>query len=652
MLTSANAEEFGGKFKIGNLMKTTQRTLLLTFLLFLGLMANRYCSAQTQTLLTAPDALVEMVLLQPEEIPVCGTFYLLSDLAQIPAGAPPYPCVPPKAASAPVYQVEDNLFVVDDLVANQSVFESASVNSITEELEEQIQTLVQSVRTARANHAMSLALYGTEFTSLSEGGEVPSAAMYSENDLWLSIEDAHDGFTEITLHGAQEGNVYQLSSCSDLASGIWLPENALHTITNQNWISTIVPTWGGTNYLFFRARTWNETTPLGVPQWWLFEQFGMTNVPEGFNETALLSAYQNGTEPNPIYFSIAVTNHYSASGFAILQLNVKQGLPFSMAVLLDDTNTVADWRSFTSAPTIDLGTNEGWHDVWIGLRGRTESSKASWRKAKIKLDVTPPPILIRSPANNVVTQPTIQLQGYSPEWLVSISCDLTNAAGVFSNQMIFILDRHFEKSAWEYTTNTFQAYDLELTNGVNIFTIRAEDKAGNVTTTNFSFMLDYSAKTNAPVLSVCWPQNGDALSGSSFVLDGQVDDATASVTVQTLDAAGTTNTFEALVGRDGRFWVYDLPLNPGTNSLTLNAVDVLGNTSSTNLNVVQSSVILTIDPVSAGQRTVTGTISAPNHTVWVNGVVATQNGDGTWTAQIKPIGARGGSIEATAVPNN
>src|SRR5690606_38044701 len=124
--------------------------------------------------------------------------------------------------------------------------------------------------------------------------------------------------TEITLHGAQEENVYQLSSCSDLSSGTWLPENALHTITNQNWISATVPVLGRTNCLFFRARTWNETTPLGIPQWWLFEQFGVTNVPDGFSEASLLWIYENGGEPNPIEFEIVITNQYTASRMASL----------------------------------------------------------------------------------------------------------------------------------------------------------------------------------------------------------------------------------------------------------------------------------------------------------------------------------------------
>jgi len=44
--------------------------------------------------------------------------------------------------------------------------------------------------------------------------------------------------------------------------------------------------------------------------------------------------------------------------------------------------------------------------------------------------------------------------------------------------------------------NTFQAFDLLLTNGLNTVTLHATDLAGNVMTTNFSFTLDYATATN------------------------------------------------------------------------------------------------------------------------------------------------------------
>jgi hypothetical protein len=157
-----------------------------------------------------------------------------------------------------------------------------------------------------------------------------------------------------------------------------------------------------------------------------------------------------------------------------------------------------------------------------------------------------------------------------------------------------------------------------LTNGLNTVTLHATDLAGNVTTTNVSLTLDYSADTNPPVLTVIWPQDGTAIGGSSFTLQAQVDDDTATVMAQIVDANGDTNTAQGLVERSGRVWVQNLPLAAGTNTLTVTATDAAGNTSVTDLTLVQSPVTITMNPLSSDQLnqayvTVTGTLNDPNY---------------------------------------
>ena len=52
-------------------------------------------------------------------------------------------------------------------------------------------------------------------------------------------------------------------------------------------------------------------------------------------------------------------------------------------------------------------------------------------------------------------------------------------------------------------------------------------------------------------------------------------------------------------------WVLQvLPLADGPNTFTLTATDAAGNSSVTNINVVKSGVVLTIDPVQPGQTTI------------------------------------------------
>ena len=73
----------------------------------------------------------------------------------------------------------------------------------------------------------------------------------------------------------------------------------------------------------------------------------------------------------------------------------------------------------------------------------------------------------------------IQLQGYCEKDLSHISYDLTNALGLVTNQEIGVSDRFYDTKTSEFTTNTFQALDVPLTNGLNTFTIHATDQAGN-----------------------------------------------------------------------------------------------------------------------------------------------------------------------------
>jgi hypothetical protein len=406
----------------------------------------------------------------------------------------------------------------------------------------------------------------------------------------------------------------------------------------------------------------------GLPDIWEWQHFGNldqvgtagqgTNWDYDSDGISNLDEYANGTDPNTISFSISSTNDYVSNTTTTLQLGVTGGVPSSEAVLLDSTNfSNATWTSYdSSSVTVALGTTEGWHDVWIGLRGRTTSSEQTWQWKRMKLDHTPPAITVTNPADAAVSQPMIQLQGYSPEAFSTISCDVSNAAGVFAEETILVLDQFYDTNTFEFTTNTFQGFDLVLTEGVNTVTIRATDLAGNQTTTNFDFTL--VSDTIAPVFQLWWPQDGAELCGDAFTWRGLVDDFTATLTVEVVDASGNTNTSSAIVERDGKFWFENLPLANGLSTLTLTALDFWGNVTTTNINVSKSAVQLAIDPLAEDSLndatiTVTGTLNVSDHTVWVNGVKATLNGDGTWTAEGVPLNPGGTAvIQARAVPNS
>jgi hypothetical protein len=241
-----------------------------------------------------------------------------------------------------------------------------------------------------------------------------------------------------------------------------------------------------------------------------------------------------------------------------------------------------------------------------------------------------------------VTVPVLQLGGYTTEPLSSISYSLDNAAGFVANQQALVTDQYYDMSIGEFTTNYFACLDIPLTSGLNVITLQAADMAGNVTVSSFNFTLDYSAKA-APTVEITWPPDGALVSGSSFTCRGQISDPTASLTASVVDTNGNTDIYTGAADRDGNFWLEDLPLNAGTNAFSITVTDVLGNSNVASISIVQSALALTMNDMSLDPQlwqptvNVSGTISDPTYTVWVNGMQGNNNGDGTWSANNVPV---------------
>ena len=189
-------------------------------------------------------------------------------------------------------------------------------------------------------------------------------------------------------------------------------------------------------------------------------------------------------------------------------------------------------------------------------------------------------------------------------------------------------------------------------------TLHATDLEGNTATLATNFTLDYSIKTNPPLLSILWPQNGTSISGSNFTAQAQVDDDTATVTAQITDGNGDVNTAQGLVERSGLVWVNNLPLAAGTNILAVTATDAAGNSITTNLALIQSSTQLTMNPLGDDQYNqasvnVTGTVSDPSATITINGTNAYPLDDeGDWEADNVPVNPTGAATLDAEIYNS
>lgn len=319
----------------------------------------------------------------------------------------------------------------------------------------------------------------------------------------------------------------------------------------------------------------------------------------------------------------------------------------------------ARWIPFATNLLVDLGPGDGQREMYFSYRYKGQTVSGGWEGGGITVQTLKPLVVITNPPHQVTSQPIIQLQGYCSKALAGVVYDLLNQNGekVVIDGSGYVTDQYFDQALFEFTTNYFTCYDVQLTPGTNSITLRCTDQAGNTVTTNLTYVLSFDNDKTPPLIVPRWPTNGMEISGNDFTLRGWLDDDNAKIVAE-ISGPGGTNTIAGLVERTGDFWVEKLPLRSGANQVVLTATDAAGNVARTNFTVYQSEVALSIDPLpkNVGEQfrvTVTGRISPPNYDVWVNGKQATVGTDGRWVAEMVPVYGRSTSIfEATALPKS
>lgn len=180
--------------------------------------------------------------------------------------------------------------------------------------------------------------------------------------------------------------------------------------------------------------------------------------------------------------------------------------------------------------------------------------------------------------------------------------------------------------------------------GTETITLVATDGAGNVA----SLSVDVVVDRTAPDLQVVAPGEGDAVGALPVVVQGTVDDATA--TTVTVDGVAAT-----IVGLG---WSADIDsLSDGPHTFDVVATDAAGNTTSVQrmvtLDLAPPEVTITAPP--SGSFTADGTVSVSGtvlsrtpSTVTVNGVSAVVTGD-TFVADSVPLAEGDNTLTAVAI---
>ena len=672
-------------------MKTIKRVLLIGAVLFVALNLHAQLSVQSiGTVPAAPDSIVQVTAeaqgLQQvalADLPFGGIYWWV----QAGGAACPMP-FPPQDPNAIIYAITDTAFLVDQTggqvtvnqrqLKNRALTQSATSDVVASALENQataIVNLINQVQTASASQqmrtmagAMGVPMPG-DGGGDSGGGDVTNNYTnytWDTNQLWLQITNVSNNTTFANLHNGTN-QVYAIWGTTNLVTPFngWQVETELWP-TDTNCQPFTVQNDAGQN-LFLRAEDWTgiDSDGDGIPDWWIWKYFHTLDL----NATNLDSQgnmlgydYTNGIDPNVILFTVEAANDYVNTPFANLQLNITAGNPSYYALLVND-QTTTNWLPFVSTNlTVALGATDGVYTVTVGLRGLPADATQTWDDYSFTLDRVAPVVKLTNPiiGSNAVTKPYLQLQGLADEALSRLSYDISNAFGLTTNQNAFVTDQGFDTNKFDFTTNYFQAYDVPLATNANVITLRVTDRAGNTTTTNFTVTLDYTTATNPPTVSLIWPLAGMAVSGTNLTLRGTMSDETGTIVAQIADGDGNTNLVTGLVERNGMFWIENVPLN-GESQITLQATDAAGNVTTTNLTIMPSDLVLTIDSTPTGDAlwhgagSVYGTVSDSTATVTVNGLTVTNDfwTDGEtwyWSVDNVPIYGQGtATFDAVAV---
>ena len=165
-----------------------------------------------------------------------------------------------------------------------------------------------------------------------------------------------------------------------------------------------------------------------------------------------------------------------------------------------------------------------------------------------------------------------------------------------------------------------------LPEGPNRFSAEARDRFGNPSN---AISISFAVDTIAPRFLTLNPPDGSVLQSPQVVIQGSVDDDTASVVFENFAAFGGSGQ-----NPQGKTFAFPITLNSGVNTIKLTAIDPAGNAASAILQLTLASVGVTIDSPASGSSTnsdialITGTFQGPPRTaVTVNGILAALSGD-------------------------
>ena len=268
-----------------------------------------------------PDSIVQITAeaqglsqVAPADLPPFGTFWWAMPGG---GGAAPMPC-PPADPTAPIYQITDGQFLVDQtagqvLTGSRAAARQTRSEQVASALEAQansLVTLITQVLTITANQSLRTLARAMNINVPIPGDDPDGggwgpftntffAFSFNREQLWLEITNVPTVWAAGNLHHATN-LVYAIRSKTDLPEADWAIEAEVWP-TNPVVMPFAVPTLGRP-VLFLRAEDWTgvDSNSDGIPDWWIWKYFGnLTHTASDYdvNGLTLLYDYQNGIDP-------------------------------------------------------------------------------------------------------------------------------------------------------------------------------------------------------------------------------------------------------------------------------------------------------------------------------------------------------------------
>jgi hypothetical protein len=288
--------------------------------------------------------------LAASNIPASGNFY---SAQHAPGSATPWPPMPGNIFQLSAWQLDTNIFVLDDLNFD---YDDASV---------------KTSKTTTTSMVANVDLEGPPTPPGGGGSDTnsPSPRVNEMPDFGTNLYFSQFGMVSNSLTGIASNTLaveYAVQTNSDLTTTNWADTGQFILGSDvTNWTQFILPPPLSTSNLFFRLQSWASSDGSGLPTWWESEYFGTNTVdpyadPTGDGWT-LLEDFQNGWNPKifqtpPVPSGLTVI-YNASSGTATINWLVSPGTVTgytvektdSYAGTVNDFNVSASTTSYTDS---------------------------------------------------------------------------------------------------------------------------------------------------------------------------------------------------------------------------------------------------------------------------------------------------------------